>query len=296
MNTRPVPLAEIRADTRAQPREDINVDQSTEYGMRMREGDAFPPLVVFREGEVYWLADGFHRFYAAQSLGLAEFQCEIREEFEGELGLRAAILFSCGTNATHGLPRANEDKRRAVLKLFDDPKWTGWSNVQIAKLCAVSEAYVRKLRPDITSHVRSDSDSRTYRDRWGNESQMRTGGIGGSRSPPIERREQSWSLADVTPAPRPSSETERLIGLGMEPQAAEQFAQDRANSDISFNLHEIDRLINELPSPEEAAARFPTGHRYTFTAEKLRSMACWMSAFAEAWAAITEGESRVAAE
>jgi hypothetical protein len=35
--------------------------------------------------------------------------------------------------ATHGVRRTNEDKRRAVMKLLQDAKWSTGSNREIAK-------------------------------------------------------------------------------------------------------------------------------------------------------------------
>jgi hypothetical protein len=50
-------------------------------------------------------------------------------------------------NSDHGLPRSNEDKRRAVATLFNDPEWSRWSSRKIAKQCAVSPDLVDGNEP-----------------------------------------------------------------------------------------------------------------------------------------------------
>jgi hypothetical protein len=57
-----------------------------------------------------------------------------------------ALLFACGANASHGLPRSNEDKRKAVLLLLKSEKWSRWSDREIARRCKVSPPLVAKLR------------------------------------------------------------------------------------------------------------------------------------------------------
>jgi hypothetical protein len=139
-----IELSKITADESAQPRCAINVDGVAEYTEDMDRGDIFPPLVVFHDGKRYWLADGFHRFYAAIHSGRHEIECGVREG-----GLRDAILHSCGANAQHGLRRTNNDKRRAVLKLVEDPIWTKLENREIARRCAVSHAFVNQIRKEL---------------------------------------------------------------------------------------------------------------------------------------------------
>jgi ParB-like chromosome segregation protein Spo0J len=74
-----------------------------------REGDEFPPLAVFQEGDTYILADGFTRHTAAKRAGRTSINCEVRAG-----GLRDAMLFAAGANATHGRPRSTADKHCAV--------------------------------------------------------------------------------------------------------------------------------------------------------------------------------------
>jgi hypothetical protein len=81
----------------------------------MRDGEEFPPPTVFTiDGITYRLADGFHRMaaYRRAHPDVQEIQCEVRT---GDL--EDAVLFACGANASHGLPRSNSDKRKAVQAL-----------------------------------------------------------------------------------------------------------------------------------------------------------------------------------
>src|SRR5689334_22036928 len=80
-------LAQIRADDRAQPRASLVEATVAEYRDEMAAGYRFPPLVVFHDGNSYWLADGFHRLAAAQAFGAETIHCDVLEG-----GLRDAIF------------------------------------------------------------------------------------------------------------------------------------------------------------------------------------------------------------
>jgi hypothetical protein len=43
--------------------------------------------------------------------------------------------------------RTNEDKRRAVATLLNDPEWSQWSDREISRRCGVSDRMVNSLRP-----------------------------------------------------------------------------------------------------------------------------------------------------
>ena len=88
----------------------------------------FPAIVVFSDGQEYWLADGFHRVLAAREAGLEEIPAEVRSG-----GQRDALLFSISANSEHGFPRSNADKRNAVLLLLRDAEWCQWSDHEIAR-------------------------------------------------------------------------------------------------------------------------------------------------------------------
>lgn len=162
----------IRTDGGTQPR--INQDWKiiSEYAQDMLEGAVFPPVIVFFDGEHYWLADGFHRYYATKQIGKDTIVSDIRQGSQ-----REAILFSVGVNANHGFRRTNDDKRAVVNKLLRDEEWAKWSDREIARRCGVDNAFVSKLRKEIIPSV-DDQQIERLVERNGTTYTMNTTGIG----------------------------------------------------------------------------------------------------------------------
>ena len=113
----------------------------------------FPPLVVFFDGEFYWLADGFHRHAAHVKNGDVEIDADVREGSKLD-----AIKFSLSANETHGLRRTQADKRNAVLTALASPEWKELSGREIAKLCNVSHDLVARVKRE-TGAVINDTAS-----------------------------------------------------------------------------------------------------------------------------------------
>lgn len=189
-------LAIIRRDGGTQPRAYID-DQTVEnYAESLTEGEALPPIVVFYDGTDYWLADGYHRYYAAEKLTWKTYPCEIHQGTR-----RDAVLYSVGANSVHGLPRSNGDKRRSVETLVKDEEWGKWSNCEIARRCAVAESFVRKVKGEggnDTSHC-----AKYVHPKTGNTTKMNTANIGKSK-----QGIASPKPAPVTPPTPPSPVTE----------------------------------------------------------------------------------------
>jgi hypothetical protein len=166
----PLRLAAIRTDGGTQGRTSLREDVVNDYVEAIRGGATFPPVVVFHDGESYWLADGSHRHAAYSVVGFDTIDADIRQGT-----CRNAILFSVGANETHGLRRTIEDKRKAVLTLLNDEEWSAWSDREIARQCAVSQPFVSKLRSSITDNVIGE---RVYQTEHGTFATMDTSGIG----------------------------------------------------------------------------------------------------------------------
>ena len=166
-----LPLESIRTDGGTQIRWCIEESDVKRYAADMETGVKFPPVVVFYDGETYWLADGFHRVFAGRELGKKTIECTVKKGT-----LRDAMLYACGANTKHGLPRKNEDKRQAVETLLGDDEWSKWSNREIAKRCAVGEHLVRDVRKTLSAPKAQICASVKAR-RGGTEYDMDTTGL-----------------------------------------------------------------------------------------------------------------------
>lgn len=133
----------IRIDGGTQSRDIIDQDTINTYAEAMDRGDKFPDVTVYFNGLEYYLADGFHRYFATKKLGKTSMSCNV---VTGTL--RDAILYSKGANADNGLHRSNATKRKCVNDMLDDFEWQFWSNVEIAKACRVSAEFVRQIKAE----------------------------------------------------------------------------------------------------------------------------------------------------
>jgi transposase-like protein len=151
-----LPVAQIRLDGGTQPRAALDFGAIDDYADAMTDGAKFPPLVVFYDGENYWLADGFHRVKAAWQASRETVAAEVR------LGtLEDARWYSFSANRANGLRRTNEDKQRAVKAALLHPKSAGLSNRAIARHVGVDEGTVRNWREKLAADAEIPQRERT---------------------------------------------------------------------------------------------------------------------------------------
>ena len=201
-------LDEIRRDGGTQPRVKMDMAHIKRLEEQIEEGQQLEPVVVFHDGENYWLADGFHRWQAHSNQEQEAIACTV------EMGSRRdAILYSVGANADHkpALPRSRQDKRRAVMTLLQDPSWSTWSDHEIAHQCNVSQPFVSKLRkkltynvisddPTLTNNVISNKSTRTYTTKHGTIATMKTANIGGTQKA-LSTQDSEPSKSEYVPTP-----------------------------------------------------------------------------------------------
>jgi hypothetical protein len=142
-------VEQIRLDGNTQSRAMLSNETIERYSEAMQAGDRFPPIDVFYDGLSYWLADGFHRLAAVRLATRLTLDPLIEAQIHSG-DHRAALLYSIGANATHGLPRTNEDKRRSVLLMLKDTEWQQWSDSAIAKVAKVSQPFVGNVRREMS--------------------------------------------------------------------------------------------------------------------------------------------------
>ena len=141
MRAEKIGLGKIRIDGGTQPRTELNQEVVSEYAENI---DRLPPGRAMFDGKVYWLFDGFHRFFAHKAAKRTTMMLEVTEGAQ-----RDAKLASLSANADHGLRRTQDDKRKAVTTTLTDPEWSLWSNHKIAEVCLVSHKFVASVRDSL---------------------------------------------------------------------------------------------------------------------------------------------------
>lgn len=132
-------ISDIRTDGGTQIR--VRLDDATvnEYAEAFADGAKFPPVIVFNDGSQNLLADGFHRVMAAIRAGIKDILADVRQGGRSE-----CLKYALSANASHGLKRTNADKRRSVELALSE--WPKLSNVELSRICCVSDEMVRQVR------------------------------------------------------------------------------------------------------------------------------------------------------
>ena len=165
-NPKTLRLDEIRIDGGTQPRVAIDQGIVDEYAEHYSTGVDLKPVIVFHDGATYWLADGFHRYWANRKIKSDYIFAHVHQGTQ-----RDAIFYSVGANADHGLRRTNGDKRKAVLTMLTNPlvscdeDGNHWSNNAIAQRCQVDPKTVASVRAGMEIHscaTRKGTDGKVY--------------------------------------------------------------------------------------------------------------------------------------
>ena len=160
-------IANIRIDGGTQARVALNQEVVKDYAEKMRDGEKFPEIIVFFDGSDYWLADGFHRYFATKSNGTVSIECEVKTGT-----LDDATLFAFSANGKRGLSLTAEDNRNIIYAMLRHPEWSKWTNAAIAKHVGVSKMTVGRVRA--TLDVKPDDGVKKFKDKHGNESTIDT--------------------------------------------------------------------------------------------------------------------------
>jgi len=137
-------LEKIRIDGDTQSRESLREVTVQEYTEKLLDGEAFTAIRIVYDGKDWWLADGFHRYFAHKRAKINTIEADIINGTK-----RDAWLYSLKANGKHGLPRSNEDKRRSVMRALNDIELCDKSNIELAKICDVSDMTIGRIRKEI---------------------------------------------------------------------------------------------------------------------------------------------------
>lgn len=143
-------LDAITLDPRLQCRASIDMATVDEYAEAIKAGatrDGKPPRIFEdRARNVYWCADGWHWWHGSAKAGKKSMDC-----FVVPGSFQDALRYAVGANATHGRPRTNEDKRRAIMACLEEKELENLSTREIAELCKVSRDLAERVRKDYNS-------------------------------------------------------------------------------------------------------------------------------------------------
>ena len=187
-----IDISAIRTDGGTQARLKLDYDVVKEYAECMKDGDKFPPVTVFHDGSEYWLANGFHRYFATKSNGELEIECEVKQGT-----LDDAVLYAFSADGRQGLSRSYEDKRSIIIRMLQHPVWGKWSNAEIAKHVGVSKMTVGRVKASLEKDNPAPT-KKTYKDKHGNESTIETKNIGKTKEKKVKKDKKKEEPAPET--------------------------------------------------------------------------------------------------
>lgn len=141
-------ISALRRDGGLHCRIGLNQDSVAIYAATLKGGTPFPPVIAFNDGQEIWLADGYHRLAAAESIGHKTCSVDLRSG-----SLRDAILYVTSIKASkiQGIPHTLDDRYRVVERLLRDYVWSRCSDDRIADHCGVSRRCVHRVRQEYAS-------------------------------------------------------------------------------------------------------------------------------------------------
>jgi hypothetical protein len=185
-----IEISAIRIDGGTQARLKLDQDVVKEYAECMKDGDKFPPVTVFYDGSEYWLANGFHRYFATKSNGELEIECEVKQGT-----LDDAVLYAFSADGRQGLSRSAEDNRNIIIRMIQHPVWGKWSNAEIAKHVGVSKMTVGRVKASLEKDKPAPTKKK-YKDKHGNESTIETKNIGKTKEKKVKQEEPATESDD----------------------------------------------------------------------------------------------------
>ena len=135
-------LQRITNDGGTQMRAGMDPETIKEYQEAIDNSEAwpFPPVIVYHDGDRYWLADGFHWSTLHRSGKYLDIPADIR-----------AAAARCRAARCRGecVARSAPHKGRQAAGCRDTRagwRMGKWSNREIARRCSVSEHFVRDIK------------------------------------------------------------------------------------------------------------------------------------------------------
>jgi hypothetical protein len=188
-------IDQLSFEPEIQIRVKINKETVAHYASCMETEDdlkKFPPVIVFYDGERYWLADGHHRRAAALAAGHNKVWAIIRNG-----NVNDAIWEAIVVNGKQGLSLTREDRKRAIEIVV--LRWPNKSTRVIAEAIGCGKSTVERIR-DQVSQMGHLPETKNDHSGNSNESPDRSIGKDGKSYPAKRKKKPS------PPKPEPAQE------------------------------------------------------------------------------------------
>ena len=169
-------LAVLRLDGDTQARLALSQEKVQEYAALMEDGEEFRPVDAFFDGSDYWLADGFHRYFATKANKKTSIAVTIHNGT-----LEDAQLFAFAANKGHGLHMLATDIRHCIVRMLEHPRWGSWTNAAIAKHVGTSKMTVGRVKAAMAEP--EETTEKKYINKHGQESTIDTAKLGRKAKP-----------------------------------------------------------------------------------------------------------------
>ncbi len=200
MKSQTFPIEQLVLDPTCQARAGIHSDAVDDYAAAV---DALPPVDVFLVHGVPYVTDGFHRVGAHLKAGKTFIRCNL----VGSGSADEAAWAATKANATNGIRRSNEDKRKAVRMALSTKIGSEQSSRVIAEHVGVSHPFVSEVRAEIEAATRRQVESVTtsgtdqVQDSCTSSSEPTRKGKDGKSYPTTKPKREKASPAPVEAAP-----------------------------------------------------------------------------------------------
>jgi len=148
-------IRKVRMDGGTQMRAGISPDTVSEYAEHIMDGAEFPPVVVFHDGDNYWLADGFHRVTAYRQSGLDVVPVDIRSGNRTD-----AVKFALKANAANGMPRTRDDMRRGYEVICANELCDKADTKSVKELLGCSSRWAQELTREARYEAKIQRDQK----------------------------------------------------------------------------------------------------------------------------------------
>jgi hypothetical protein len=149
-------LTEITLDLKLMMRVSLNQEIIDEYAQNMLDGDQFPPIIIFNDGDHNYLVEGFKRYYAKKKNGAEIIDADVRMGTYDDAFDYALTV----ANRLHGERYTQKDKRYQLQMALDMPRYANKSDRELGRILKVSHTFVSNARkaigkqPDVIATTR----------------------------------------------------------------------------------------------------------------------------------------------